>query len=58
MLQAALATRDRYQAGAVSDHGLAVARGHYVERLAQLLQRTPSRRLFQLPTYLLAVKRC
>jgi transposase len=45
ILQAALATRDRYQAGGVSDHGLAVARGHYVERLGQLLQRTPSRRL-------------
>ena len=45
ILQAALATRDRYHAGAVSAHGLAVARGHYVERLGQLLQRTPSRRL-------------
>lgn len=44
ILQAALATRDRYLAGGVSDHGLAVARGHYVERLGQLLQRTPSRR--------------
>jgi transposase len=45
ILQAALATRDRYAAGAVSDHGLAVARGQYVERLGQLLARTPSRRL-------------
>jgi len=45
ILQAALATRDRYHAGDVSAHGLAVARGHYVERLGQLLQRTPSRRL-------------
>jgi transposase len=45
ILQAALTTRDRYHAGAVSDHGLAVARGHYLERLGQLLQRTPSRRL-------------
>ena len=45
LLQAALATRDRYHAGALSEHGLAVARGHYVERLGQLLQRTPSRRL-------------
>ena len=45
ILQAALTTRDRYHAGAVSEHGLAVARGHYVERLGQLLQRTPSRRL-------------
>jgi transposase len=45
ILQAALATRERYRAGIVSDHGLAIARGHYVERLGQLLQRTPSRRL-------------
>jgi transposase len=45
ILQAALATRDRYHAGGVSHHGLAVARGHYIERLGQLLQRTPSRRL-------------
>lgn len=45
ILQAALATRDRQHAGRISDHGLAVARGHYVERLGQLLQRTPSRRL-------------
>jgi transposase len=45
ILHAALATRDRYHADAVSDHGLAVARGHYVERLGQLLARTPSRRL-------------
>lgn len=44
-LHAALATRDRYHAGGVSDHGLAVARGHYVERLGRLLQRSPSRRL-------------
>ena len=45
ILQAALTTRDRYHASAVSDRGLAVARGQYVERLGQLLQRTPSRRL-------------
>jgi transposase len=45
LLQAALATRDRYHAGAVSAHGLAVARGYYIERLGDLLQRTPSRRL-------------
>jgi transposase len=43
ILQAALATRDRYHAGGLSDHGL--ARGHYVERLGQLLQRPPSRHL-------------
>ncbi len=29
----------------MSAHGLAVARGHYVERLGRLLERTPSRRL-------------
>ena len=45
ILQAALATRDRYHAGTVSAHGLAVARGHYLERLGGLLQRTPSRHL-------------
>jgi transposase len=45
ILQAALTTRDRYRAGDVSAHGLAVARGHYLERLGQWLERTPSRRL-------------
>ena len=45
ILQAALRTRDRYLAGALSVHGLAVARGHYLERLGDLLMRTPSRRL-------------
>jgi transposase len=45
LLQAALATRDTYQAGQISGHGLAVARGHYLERLGRLLARTPSRRL-------------
>jgi transposase len=45
ILQAALATRDRYATGAISEHGLAIARGQYIERLGQLLQRTPSRRL-------------
>jgi transposase len=45
ILQAALATRDRYHRGTISDHGLAVARGQYVQRLAQLLARRPSRRL-------------
>ena len=42
---AGAADRDRYHAGVVSDHGLAVVRGHYLERLGQRLQRTPSRRL-------------
>jgi len=45
VLQAALATRDAHRAGHVSAHGLAVARGQYVERLGRLLERTPSRRL-------------
>lgn len=45
ILQAALATRDRYRRGGVSTQGLAVARGHYLERLGRLLQRSPSRRL-------------
>jgi transposase len=45
ILQAALTTRGRYHAGTVSAHGLAVARGPDVERLGQLLARTPSRRL-------------
>jgi transposase len=44
LLQAALATRDRHRAGTVSARGLAVAHGHYVARLAQLLTRRPSRR--------------
>ncbi|HEX5091913.1 MAG TPA: IS66 family transposase, partial [Burkholderiales bacterium] len=39
ILQAALATRDRYHAGRVSAHGLAVARGQYAERLGRLLER-------------------
>ena len=43
-LQAALATRDAYHAGAVSAHGLAVARGQYVERLGRLLARPRSPR--------------
>jgi transposase len=42
---AALPTRDRYLAGTMSAHGLAVARGQYLERLGQLLERTPSRHL-------------
>lgn len=43
LLQAALATRDAHRVGHVSDHGLAVARGHYVNRLSALLARRPSR---------------
>jgi transposase len=45
ILQAALHTRTQYQQGAISAHGLAVARGHYLQRLGQRLARTPSRRL-------------
>jgi transposase len=43
VLQAALATRDAHHVGTVSAHGLAVARGHYVERLGRLLMRRFSR---------------
>jgi transposase len=43
LLQAALGTRDRQRAGHVSDHGLAVARGHDVTRLDRLLAARPSR---------------
>lgn len=45
VLHDALATRARHVAGEISAHGLAVARGHYLERLGRWLQRTPSRRL-------------
>jgi transposase len=45
ILQAALLTRARHRAGTLSVHGLAIARGHYLERLGRLLARTPSRRL-------------
>ena len=41
MLQRALAVRDRYAAGTISLHGVAVARGHLETRLASVLdQRT------------------
>jgi transposase len=43
LLRAALATRTRHQRGQVSDQGLAVARGHYVNRLGRLLAARPSR---------------
>ncbi len=43
LLQAALATRDRFAAGVISEQGLAVARGAYVNRLGALLNRRPSR---------------
>lgn len=44
LLQAALRTREGYRTGQVSAQGLAVARGHYVERLARLLARPRSHR--------------
>jgi transposase len=43
LLQAAVATRTRHHTGQVSDHGLAVARGHYLNRLGHLLTARPSR---------------
>ena len=43
LLHAALATRDRHRDGHVSDQGLAIARGHYVNRLDRLLPTRPSR---------------
>jgi transposase len=43
LLRAALTTRDQYRAGLMSDHGLAVARGHYLARLAALIDQRPSR---------------
>jgi transposase len=43
LLRAALATRDRHRTGVVSRHGLAVARGTYVNRLGRLIDRRPSR---------------
>jgi transposase len=39
ILQQALVLRDRYLAGRVSAHGLAVARGHLIERLNRQLDR-------------------
>lgn len=39
ILQQALALRDRHLAGQVSAHGLAVARGHLIERLSRQLDR-------------------
>jgi len=43
LLRAALATRDRHRTAEVSDQGLAVARGRYVNRLSDVLDRRPSR---------------
>jgi transposase len=43
LLRAALATRDRHHTGEISEQGLAVARGRYMTRLSDLLDRRPSR---------------
>lgn len=43
VLQAALTTREAHHAGTVSAHGLAVARGQYLERLGRVLARRASR---------------
>lgn len=43
LLRAALDTRDRHRTGHVSAPGLAIARGHYVNRLGRLLDARPSR---------------
>jgi transposase len=39
VLQRALAVRDRYAAGTISEHGVAVARGHLEGQLARVLDR-------------------
>lgn len=39
LLQRALAVRDRYAAGTISEHGVAVARGHLEQQLARVLDR-------------------
>lgn len=44
LLRAALATRDRHRDGDVSTHGLAIARGHYINRLGRRLGRRLDRR--------------
>lgn len=45
VLQHALAVRDRYRAGAISAHGLAVARGHLHNQLNALIERPGRRRV-------------
>ncbi len=40
LLLRALAVRDRYATGAISEHGVAVARGHLEQQLARVLDRT------------------
>lgn len=45
VLRHALAVRDRYHAGAISAHGLAVARGHLHNQLNALIERPGTRRV-------------
>lgn len=45
VLQHALAVRDRYRTGAISAHGLAVARGHLHNQLNALIERPGTRRV-------------
>jgi transposase len=45
VLQQALSVRDRYQRGAISAHGVAVARGHLLSQLNALIDRPGSARL-------------
>lgn len=40
VLQDALDVRDRYAAGTISEHGAAIARGHLINRLSSLLDRS------------------
>lgn len=45
VLQAALAVRDRYRAGHLTERGLAITRGQLIARLGRRLSGTPSRQL-------------
>lgn len=56
VLQRALRVRDRYLAGTISAHGLAVARGHLQNQLNALIDRPGPRRLAQLFAAHLAVE--
>jgi transposase len=48
LLQKGLRVRDRWHAGAISDHGVAVARGHLVNRLNRVIDRPGRARRAQL----------
>jgi transposase len=56
VLQQALRVRDRYQAGQISAHGLAVARGHLESHLNRLIDRPGSARVARLFAAHLAVE--